>query len=491
MVIILVLIILVLIYNIFTFKENYSTEIVTKYDDYWDGNLKNVNELNINRDIKFNITPFRTIDSFEEFKKKFFDRYEYNLESTEIDNIKIKDNLGYPKLGFLTVLKNEIATYDFHEFLKKITLNHNKKNVINTKLYDVKSNNIKYVDTIFSNKVYNYQTKDNQKVTIDFEDLLLLHFEKKKIEKNANYNFVKDQIISLLNENLSKQYNENNEKLSFLISKDRIINYKKNEYDNKEYFDFIVKLYSNNNSDTIMFQIQTVYDPESMKILILFLRYLGKEIQSDHFFSYLLESNYNDGDENNIHCSFSDSKKCIIKGNKKKDLYIRNKYYCFDTDENVDFNIDKSNIDNKEDCEGIDGKNGIWDKICETNEECPFYKKNKNYSNEFGRCQSTGYCEFPLNMRSRSYTKPSLTKPLCHNCKPIYKNYNDPQDSKNYYKPNDNLEKCKDLDCHTCCEDQKDKNLYPELNGPDYAFHDDFITRNHNKRELKNLKTTF
>ena len=58
-------------------------------------------------------------------------------------------------------------------------------------------------------------------------------------------------------------------------------------------------------------------------------------------------------------------------------------------------------------------------------------------------------------------------------------------------KSNDNLEKCVGLDCYKCCEDQKNKSLYPELNGPDYAFHDDFVRRNHNKNELKNLKTTF
>ena len=491
MVIILILIILVLIYNIFTFKEKFSSDIVNKYDDYWDGNLKNVKELNVNKNIKFKITPFKTIDMFDEFKKKFYDRYNYNLDTTKVDNLKYKDNLGIQKLEYLMVLSTEITEYEFNEFLKKIISQHNMKNNIKTKLYDIKSNEIKYAATIFSNKVYNYFNKDKQKTKIDLEDLLLLHFENNKFEKNANYSYIKDQLVSLINENLSKEYNESNEKLSFLISQDKIINYKKNKFDKKEYYDFIIKLYSNNNSDILLFQTQIVYDPESMNFLILSLKYLGREIQSNYFFSHLLETVLDDGDENNIHCSRSDSKKCYQKSNKIRDLYPRNKYYCFDIEENVDFNIDKSHIDNKADCEGIDGKNGIWDKICETNEECPFYKKNKNYTNEFGRCLSTGYCEFPLNMKSRSYTRPSITRPLCHNCKTIYKNYNDSQDSKNYYIQKDNLEKCIGIDCHTCCEDQKNRNLYPELNGPDYAFHDDFITRNHNKTKLKNLKTTF
>jgi hypothetical protein len=507
MVIILVLIIFLLIYYIFKLKEHFFGENIKsntnnyykyllednkdKYSDYWDGNLKNVEELNLKKDIKFNITPFRTTDTFEILKNNYFERYNYNLKNKKVKNFKFNENLGVPKLSYLNVFNKEITTYDFHEFLKNITTNHNIKNIINVNLYDVNSKDTKPVTKIYSNKLYTYKNKNNKNILIDTEDLLLIHFKNDKYDKVINYSFIKNQIINLLNENLSNEYSSTNQKLNFIISQDRIITYKKNKYDEKEYYDFIIKIYSEHNSDSLIFQILCIYEPQSMNILILFLRYLGREIQSNHFFSYLLESIFDDSDENNIHCSLSDSKKCYQAGEKIKDIYPRNKYYCFDTDKNVDFNINKSNIDNKEDCEGIDGKNGIWDKICESNNECPFYKKNKNYTNEFGKCQSNGYCEFPLNMKNVSYTKPSKTQPLCYNCKPIYKNYNEPLDTKNYYKLNDNLEKCVGLDCHKCCEDQKNKSLYPELNGPDYAFHDDFVRRNQNENQLKNLKTTF
>lgn len=507
MVIILVLIIFLLIYNIFKLKEHFfgvSVESNTndyykylleedkdKYNDYWDGNLKNIEEFNLKKDIKFNFTPFQTIDTFKILKNKFFERYNYELKNQKVKNLKFNENLGIPKLGYLNVLNKEITTHNFHKFLKNIKTTHNLENVITTNIYDSNSTDDKPIITISSNKLYTYKNKDNKKIQIDIEDLLLLNFKNETYEKNISYNFIKYQIVNLINENLSKKYNNTQKEVSFIISYDKIIIYKKNNYDRKEYYDFIIKIYSDNNSDTLIFHIKCIYEPQSMKLLILYLHYLSREIQSNHFFLYLLKSSFNDGDENNIHCSLSDTKKCFIKGSTEKDLYPKNKYYCFVTGENDDKNIDKSNIDNKFDCEENDITNGIWDKICESDIECPFYKKNKNYTNEFGKCQSNGYCELPLNMKNVSYTKPSKTQPLCYNCKPIYKNYNEPSDTKNYYELNTNLEKCKGLDCHKCCEDQKNNNLYSELNGPDYAFYDDFVTRSQNKTELKNLKISF
>ena len=48
------------------------------------------------------------------------------------------------------------------------------------------------------------------------------------------------------------------------------------------------------------------------------------------------------------------------------------------------------------------------------NEECPFYKTNKNYPNR-GGC---GRCELPLNLKHITPLKYSkYDKPLCHNCK--------------------------------------------------------------------------
>lgn len=99
---------------------------------------------------------------------------------------------------------------------------------------------------------------------------------------------------------------------------------------------------------------------------------------------------------------------------------------------------------------------GTWDKPCETNEECPFYKKNTNYENSRGGCLG-GYCEMPLNIQRRGYKKyDKKSKPYCHNC---------------------NIKNCMGDDCYTCCDKQKNKKKYPNLKSPDYMFSNDYSKR--------------
>lgn len=92
-----------------------------------------------------------------------------------------------------------------------------------------------------------------------------------------------------------------------------------------------------------------------------------------------------------------------------------------------------------------------WDKPCEKHTECPFYQANKNYPNYRGGCVD-GRCEMPIGVTSvsyRLYDKQTST-PLCHNCK---------------------------ASSPLCCEEQKDRKLYPFLKGPDYAFELDEFER--------------
>tara|TARA_B100000123_G_C25716014_1_gene422201 strand:+ start:298 stop:1443 length:1146 start_codon:yes stop_codon:yes gene_type:complete len=93
-------------------------------------------------------------------------------------------------------------------------------------------------------------------------------------------------------------------------------------------------------------------------------------------------------------------------------------------------------------------KKGTWDKPCTKDEECPFYKGNKNYPNSRGGCLQ-GYCEFPINMVRKGFKKYDLNKkPFCYNC---------------------NIPDCLGEDCYTCCDKQKN---------PDYMFKNDKLTRN-------------
>jgi len=60
---------------------------------------------------------------------------------------------------------------------------------------------------------------------------------------------------------------------------------------------------------------------------------------------------------------------------------------------------------------------GIWDAPCQINTDCPFYKANKNYPNEFGKCDKiTGKCEMPMGVIPIGFTKYGRIEPDCYNC---------------------------------------------------------------------------
>jgi hypothetical protein len=96
-------------------------------------------------------------------------------------------------------------------------------------------------------------------------------------------------------------------------------------------------------------------------------------------------------------------------------------------------------------------KQTVWDRPCVHDTECPFFQANKNYPNYRGGCID-GRCEMPIGVQSISYQKyDQQYKPVCHRCKT----------SNNAY----------------CCDDQKDRKIYPQLTTPDYAFELDFFER--------------
>lgn len=86
---------------------------------------------------------------------------------------------------------------------------------------------------------------------------------------------------------------------------------------------------------------------------------------------------------------------------------------------------------------------GIWDAPCQINTDCPFFQANKNYPNEFGKCnKQTGKCEMPLGIIPIGFTKYGKLEPQCYNC---------PADSKD----------------NRCCGLQAD-NI--KMKSPDYIF---------------------
>jgi len=110
-------------------------------------------------------------------------------------------------------------------------------------------------------------------------------------------------------------------------------------------------------------------------------------------------------------------------------------------------------------------QNGIWDSPCQVNSDCPFYKANKNYSNEYGKCDKvSGKCEMPMGIISIGFTKFGKLEPNCYNCGA------NTEDSK-------------------CCGYQADsiKTGIVNYKSPDYIFKDDEPTRKEFENDLKSV----
>ena len=145
-----------------------------------------------------------------------------------------------------------------------------------------------------------------------------------------------------------------------------------------------------------------------------------------------------------------------LLGNYDKNTFGDYKCYNIKNGQVIDIN-DKSNgikmsAFTEHQCESYNnelGRNNVWDKPCKTNSDCPFYKANKNYSNDFGKCNvSTGKCEMPVGITPMIYTKyDKNSKAKCYNCPPGF------PDNK-------------------CCHIQKKliSNGQSNLKSPDYMF---------------------
>lgn len=64
-------------------------------------------------------------------------------------------------------------------------------------------------------------------------------------------------------------------------------------------------------------------------------------------------------------------------------------------------------------------RGGLWDRMCKRDTDCPYYRVNKNYPNEFGGCnKDTGYCQMPVGIKPVSYRYPDHPeKAEFYNCK--------------------------------------------------------------------------
>ncbi len=117
-------------------------------------------------------------------------------------------------------------------------------------------------------------------------------------------------------------------------------------------------------------------------------------------------------------------------------------------------------------CQSADpatGMVGVWDNKCKSDDECPFWRANKNYTNSFGGCQPDGRCQLPAGLDQyqvgfKKYHKAGIPKTECYNC------------------PHDPLTGLPRFDC---CADQENQTVGGgSMLSPDYRFAGDEQIRN-------------
>jgi hypothetical protein len=299
------------------------------------------------------------------------------------------------------------------------------------------------------------------------------------IKNNFDYNEIKSSInnINILNAEFIERINikqknllDNKKLLLFGLNNFEIFKYRvvRIEY-NKNYISYTIEIALYRSSDlyiNVFSYIGCIKDGVNKLYNVL---YIGGN-STDNF---LLAdfSNKNELKQEIINNNYSNKVKfernasAIIKIQKEKEesFKLKNQYGCFNLNDSDNYLLPYYT---KESCESMYdeyGKSkpiGIYDSPCKKNEDCPFYKLNKNYENEFGKCLASGYCQLPSNMESVGYHYfRTDKKPLCYNCL------------------SNSFEKFGDID--TCCDKQNDKNKFPYLKSPDYAFEKD-LTERHN-----------
>ena len=233
-----------------------------------------------------------------------------------------------------------------------------------------------------------------------------------------------------------------------------------------------VKIYKETKHYGFVFQITIKHNEETNIISYLNLELVGMVSEEDIFFEkqkggtkckFDLDIDKDECFKLNYNNKSNLNKYDFIDGtyiDKELDLYFKRSKNEKDINENYrKFRCFGKQGFNKSECMSYDPNtkvNGVWDRPCNNDTECPFYKKNTNYENKRGGCKD-GFCELPINMKQYSYRfYKKDVKPFCHNC---------------------DIPNCKGETCFTCCEDQKDKTKYPNLKSPDYMFSNDYTER--------------
>tara|TARA_B110000483_G_scaffold242095_1_gene326831 strand:- start:24568 stop:26034 length:1467 start_codon:yes stop_codon:yes gene_type:complete len=423
---------------------------------------------------------------------KYWKKFATDSNSTMILNEPVPVPSDQLRLPETATGGNSIYKFGLIDFKKLCTFLNNKN--IDKNLY---KKSIKLIINPVTKEKLSYEYQVDFSITELNKNTDIKRFNEYNPVKTNTFKYIKSPIneVNILNKEFLKRINK--EQIKIMSQKELILNGKIN-YQIYNYRIIDIK-YINSNKNKPIFVIQVNLFQEYNYYInsftyIGFINNKNPNLYNVEFTGIEANSNFlnTPGNDENLptnyfilNKNFNDFQPRIkdvnevinIVDNKKKLNDLSSNYACFNTD--VDSKQTILNYDTKTLCEsaidhyGRPKSVGIYDKPCEEDIECPFYKGNQNYKNNYGGCIN-GKCQLPTNMKNIGYHYYSYNpnyNPLCYNCKEKNKKYN-----------------ILSTTVDECCNKQFDKKKYPNLKTPDYSFSDDTIKRI-NDYNQKNYKT--
>jgi hypothetical protein len=461
MIIVIFIILLFLINYYFNFRKNKLELFKGNYFDIFPDTAEELINDATGNDYKH--IP-NTNDEIDYVMKSFSDNIvsynEFNVSSLPnyTSEYKVPSNSG----------SSEISPDEFMNLLTKIALSPHNNNGYTQISKDTDDKIINHIDNDKPEQIVNLFQKNIKtwvNRTNNYDPNKKLYFNTIKSDY-SDVNIILDNFLNQLN-NIYKNDPKSQVRIKkygyepFFIYKYKISKLERNTYDklkfhliivvfkNTSLFANVIYIHAQNNTNVIYYNVKNIGQYTTDTLLLP-----NGNIISNNILPY----NYNI-DKQEIY-SNDQIKTILHKKLNTFEINLEDQYVCFNITRDPNKLLlnfpDKKSCENKYSLYGNNKDYGVWDKPCKDNSECTLFKANKNYNNEYGKCNSMGYCELPLNMKPlgyHHYSVDKLDKPLCYNCH-----------SKKWLPVTD-------LD--TCCTEQQDRTKYPHLKGPDYAFKGD------------------
>lgn len=380
--------------------------------------------------------------------------------------------------------KEEVTSYSYYiniDTFQKLLDDFNKKNTLNYYEFTSKIQNFGKLITIRHNlgneKIWEnkYSYDPNRNIPIDF-------IESKYQDVNLIVKYVLKNINLLLKNNYEKIQKRRIHTKKFKFYPFFILKYKIVKYyepikkilskDKYRIFEIRMCILRQNDINVLELYIIGYIEPNKNNIILQNVLFIGNGPVSNYLIRPgITEPNYYDVHhpdvKNNI--TFENAEKIL----KEREQYDKNtnefslkyQHRCFDVNNEglIIGTNNKLDCENEIDWYGRIKDYGVWDKPCVSDDECIYFKENKNYTNNYGKCLPSGYCQMPLNTKKIGYHfEKEGSKPKCYNC--------NSEEWKSFTELDD------------CCEEQDKKNKkynkkYDFLDSPDYAFNNDLNTR--------------